>query len=223
MTTMSRDRVRCYACGTESVQTVIRSTNAFGPPDLDTRPPEMERSTIEAWVQRCPSCGYCAASLEDDSPHVREVIKRPEYAAQSRRRGFPKLANSFCCESLIAAEAGDLARATWRLVHAAWACDDAGREKAAVECRRRAAEMLQRAESAGQRVADQPGAAVAILVDLLRRAHQMESAAAVLSARSQEASDKVICRVLEYQSRLIARRDTSRHTIDEALAEKAGE
>jgi hypothetical protein len=63
------------------------------------------------------------------------------------------------------------------------------------------------------------GAAVAILVDLLRRAHQMESAAAVLSARSQEASDDVICRVLEYQSRLIASRDMSRHTIGEALAE----
>jgi len=121
-------------------------------------------------------------------------------------------ANSFCCESLIAAEARDLARATWSLVHAAWACDDAGREKAAVECRRRAADMLQRAESAGQQVTDQPGAAVAILVDLLRRADQMESAAAVLSARRQEASDKVIRRVLECQSRLISSRDTSPDT-----------
>jgi hypothetical protein len=208
-------------CGTESEQIVTRSTNSIGSPDLDSRPPEMARSTIRTWVQRCPSCGYCAASLDDDSPHVREAMARPEYDAQLRRQGFTKLANSFCCESLIAAEAGDLARATWSLVHAAWACDDLGRAEAAAECRRRAAEMLQRAESAGQQVADQPGEAAAILVDLLRRAHQMESAAAVLSARRQEASDKVIRRVLEYHSRLIARRDTSEHAIDEALAEIA--
>ena len=58
MTTVYHQNITCAICGTEFEYTGIASTNAFGPTDLDTQPPEMERSTIDAWVQRCPQCGY---------------------------------------------------------------------------------------------------------------------------------------------------------------------
>jgi hypothetical protein len=57
MTTLYREKSRCAVCGIATEYTSIGSTNAFGSPDLDTRPPEMQRSTIFAWVQRCPECG----------------------------------------------------------------------------------------------------------------------------------------------------------------------
>ena len=59
MTTIFEEENHCSVCGSKSVQAVIRSTNTMGPPDLDTRPAEMERSTINYWIQTCPSCGFC--------------------------------------------------------------------------------------------------------------------------------------------------------------------
>ena len=57
MTTQSAEECTCAVCGRVSMQGVIMSTNAFGSPDLDLRPPPMERFTIDHWVQECPHCG----------------------------------------------------------------------------------------------------------------------------------------------------------------------
>lgn len=37
---------KCAVCGKESEQITLASTNTFGSPDLDLRPPEMKRSTM---------------------------------------------------------------------------------------------------------------------------------------------------------------------------------
>ena len=47
-TTLGRIDVTCTVCSAKSEQTVIGSTNAFGAPDLDLRPPEMQRSKCSA-------------------------------------------------------------------------------------------------------------------------------------------------------------------------------
>ncbi len=41
MTTVFPQTVKCSVCGAENEIMVVGSTNAFGPTDLDTRPPEM--------------------------------------------------------------------------------------------------------------------------------------------------------------------------------------
>ena len=51
MTTLGTASAACAVCGTVSEYTVIQSTSRFGSPDLDTRPPEMERSTLPYWVR----------------------------------------------------------------------------------------------------------------------------------------------------------------------------
>lgn len=46
MTTIYSEAVKCPYCNTKVEITHLGSTNAFGAMDLDTRPPEMQRSTI---------------------------------------------------------------------------------------------------------------------------------------------------------------------------------
>ena len=46
MTTMFSKAVECSICGEKSNHTVIRSTNSFGSPDLDRRPPEMPLAMV---------------------------------------------------------------------------------------------------------------------------------------------------------------------------------
>ena len=46
MTTMFDKAVECSICGEKSNHTVIRSTNSFGSPDLDRRPPEMPLAMV---------------------------------------------------------------------------------------------------------------------------------------------------------------------------------
>ncbi len=44
MTTIYNKKITCCLCNKESEYRGIGSTNAFGSPDLDTRPPQMQRS-----------------------------------------------------------------------------------------------------------------------------------------------------------------------------------
>ena len=51
MTTVFPQTVRCSVCGAENEMMVVASTNTFGGTmDLDTRPPEMKRSTMRKEV-----------------------------------------------------------------------------------------------------------------------------------------------------------------------------
>ena len=135
MTTLRKRKVICSQCVKETDQVGIKSTSAFESPDLDTRPSEMVRSTIHVWVERCPSCGYCASNLSKGEPSVLEILQAPEYVAQLNHKDFPELANSFFCKSMIDEHTGDWATATWALIHAAWACDDAEQVAQATVCR----------------------------------------------------------------------------------------
>ena len=58
MTIIKDIETECSVCGETTEQPVLMSTNSWGYPDLDLRPPEMQRSTMHVWIQECPHCGY---------------------------------------------------------------------------------------------------------------------------------------------------------------------
>ncbi len=176
MTTTYKEEKKCAVCGNTSKHTGIISTNAFGSPDLDTRPPQMKRSTIDMWIQTCPSCGYCAPDISEQIEKSSEVVRSDSYQRQLNNPEFPKLANAFLCFSLIQESAGEYARAGWACIHAAWSCDDDGSDAAAQKCRMKAVTLFQRAKENGQRFAEQAGAEEALMIDLLRRSGQFELA-----------------------------------------------
>ena len=48
----------CCICGFESEQKELLSTSEFESSDLDMRPGNPRRSTMQHWVESCSNCGY---------------------------------------------------------------------------------------------------------------------------------------------------------------------
>lgn len=219
MTTIFEEKKRCALCNSENQFGFIGSTNTFGSSDLDTRPPEMQRSTMSVWVQRCPVCGYCTFDVSTSRPGSEAVVNSEEYRKQLNSKLYPELANSFLCKSIIDREADDYARSTLALIHAAWVCDDADYPIEAKICRYKAAEILVTAESRGQVIAEQQGVSTLILVDLLRRSGHFDDARKAIAERRKGITVEIILRSLDFQSVLIQKGDTSCHNISEVFGE----
>ncbi len=206
---------KCAVCGKISEHIEILSTNASGSPDLDTRPPEMERSTIDTWIQTCPLCGYCAPNISKRSKKLPEIVHGDSYQQQLNNKDFPKLANAFLCFSLIQENIGKYARAGWSAIHAAWSCDDEGFVDGAKKCREKAVILLQKAKETSQSFDRQTGGEEAIMVDLLRRSGQFEVAIKICDDGLKKGPKKIISDILQFQKILISKCDTTGHTIAE--------
>ena len=216
MTAERSERVRCHVCEAESEHVLALGATEDGAPDLDTRPPETLRSTMPAWVQRCPSCGYCAPHLAGGGPRAARVVRAAAYQSLLADTTRPALANSFLASSAVLEGGAALADAGWQAVYAAWACDDAGDDVAATECRLQAAELFASALLARQEVAIDPGGADALIADLLRRAGRFDEAIARVAAIEDRPILKPTRRVLRYIAALAARGDRGAHSAAEA-------
>ena len=75
-----REKSKCAICKAVNEYSVITSTNTFGGgPDLDLRPAEMQRSTMGAWVQVCPNCGYVSANISDKHHVTKTWLQSENY------------------------------------------------------------------------------------------------------------------------------------------------
>jgi hypothetical protein len=220
MTIFYRDTIKCQNCGKTSDHERVCSTNAFGSADLDTRPPEMARSTIHAQVQRCPHCNYCAADISETTPDPSGCVQSEAYQNQLKSTEYPNLANAFLCSALVLQSIGRYAPAGWASIKAAWACDDAKNDAAAKRCRSQAVECIRKALSTGQQFVEQPGAEDAVLVDLLRRSEQFEEAGRQAELGISKSPEGIIPQVLEFQRTLIAKQDLGCYRIDQVLGER---
>ncbi len=208
--------ITCAVCGETCRFTIPEAASSVGSRDLDTRPAEPLRSTIYAWVKRCPSCGYCAPDPGKAQEGAADVVKLPRYRGQLDARKFPGIANTFLCWSIIQEDLGLPARAAWASLHAAWVCDDEGVDVPARICRKRAADLLRRGWEKGERLAAPEGADEALLADLLRRAGRFREARAVVKETLEKNPEPVIADILRLQARLIAASDRGVHTVAEA-------
>lgn len=206
-------------CGNESTQTIILSTSAFGSSQLDTRPPAPEGYSIEYWIQRCPSCGYCAGDIAEGKKELMEVVQRDSYRKQLQSPDFPELANSFLCHSLLEEEAGEYPQAGLACIHAAWACDDAENDTAAQECRKKAVVFLKKAKEKGQQYHSEVGGQEALMVDLLRRSGRFDIALGICEQGLKLNTDKVISDVLQFQIVLIKQADIGAHYVSQCHKE----
>ncbi len=136
----------------------------------------MKRSTMNTWVQVCPSCGYCAPELPTRIKNAKKTLSTEAYHEQLNDPDSPQLVNTFLCCSLLEDGAGEYGHAGCACLWAAWICDDATSDTKAQECREKALALWQKAEVEGQGFAEQPGAERALIVDLLRRTGQFERA-----------------------------------------------
>lgn len=231
MTIIIDELIKCGICGAEVSVGKLASTNAFGSSDLDTRPPGRERGTIDYWVQRCNSCGYCTPDIsKSSSENLKVLISSKGYKEQLNNPNYSELANSFLCWSIIKEDSGDFAGAGWASIHAAWVCDDNNIISGARECRKRAVELLEKAQKNGQIFGEGEGAEEALMVDLLRRSSQFDKALKICNEKVEttfleklkgtfikKKPLKLISQILQFQKILISNSDTACYTIEEAI------
>ena len=173
MTIMGDVTKKCSVCGGLSEQPWLVSTSAYGAPDLDSRSPEPERSTLKAMANKCPSCGYCARDLEDVSPSASRVVSHPTYRRQLENRTSPEMVNTFICQGIIFRADQDMEKSAWALIWACWACDDEGTPEQAIECREVASKFVLKF---WDRIHGPEDIKTVIAVDLLRRAKKFREA-----------------------------------------------
>jgi len=223
MTTTYGEGTTCAVCGNFAMYTYLGSTNSMGASDLDGRPAEMERSTMAFWVHMCPKCKYVAPKISDVVEGAKEVVESVAYKEQLNRVGYYKLANLFLCRAMILRNAGLLADSGRACLHAAWVCDDYGadcdRNDRAIECRKTASYEIQQALSLSRQKEpgfEKEGYAEALLVDILRRSEQFDSAGVLcIEAITSEGRDEKALKLLAFQQELIEKKDTGCYTVDD--------
>lgn len=221
MTTYGSVKATCCMCHCKSVQTTLGSTNRTGASDLDFRPPEMLRSTMAAWIQACPNCGYVAEQIETEPLSldvVRRVVAGDRWLELTTRWKGPDLASVFLRRAALEQELGRPHFAAASTVSAAWVADDTHDTVRAIEFREAAAHLMKLALERS----DLDGKARRVmqvrLVDVLRRAGAWSTAGRHCDDLLASSPDGVVGIMLRFQTNLIREGDADCHSIGQALA-----
>jgi hypothetical protein len=120
MTTYGSEEQTCSVCGACVECTTLNSVTTFGSPDLDLRPSETRRSTMDNWLHECTECGYINSNLKHPIEDAKRIIESDPYTAIGSDSQLPRLA----------------------LLSAAWVCDDRKNSEQAKSYRDQAADIL---------------------------------------------------------------------------------
>ena len=217
-TTMVATQLKCALCNETSEQIVLESSNTLGgSSDLDGRPPEMLRSTMDAWAHECPSCGYCSYRLDERIEGAERAIKDPAYIEILRDESMDTLTRRFLCLSKIHDAARENNNALEYALYATWTLDDANDQARAVVIRKAVINKLEPLIKSGQRFRDQTAADQLLASDIARRVGDFAKASAYASAGLELKPDADIEKMLRYELALVAKSDTQVHTIAEAV------
>ncbi|CAF1082460.1 unnamed protein product [Didymodactylos carnosus] len=189
------------------------------------RPPLQKRLTIKAWIQHCPSCGYCNTVIDGQTSDMAQVYIRknfmtsPQYQQQLKSSEYPALANYFLCYSLILENEEKFQEAYKQSQYAAWVCDDdkgQNYETGAKNCRLRTAELIDKVKQQ-QKQQHEPANHEEedinlIHIDVLRRAEQFEQA---LNLIKQELNKNSSTNVLKFQQHLCETKDKKCYTMND--------
>ena len=138
MSTFRLTKNKCGLCGHVFESRTLTSTNAFGSPDLDLRPPQMKRATMPMWIDKCPNCGYVHAKIEENGKQHKSYIKSKDYIMCEGAKLSSSLARDFYKFGLILLKEDDRLEGYNAFLHAAWASDDADDTTGAALCRNKA-------------------------------------------------------------------------------------
>ena len=211
MTTVFSETVECSVCGHETEQWIMGSTNAFGTPDLDLRPPEMQRSTMDYWVQECENCHYVSDSISDPCPVPMAYIRSEGYLNCDGHAFKSELARSFYRHHKIQMLAGNTEGAFDALLYAAWVCDDLMDKAQAKAMRELCIPLATFLISKKKKKRDN---LLLIRADLLRRAGRFDELLAAYE--NVRFNDDVMNQVLAFQFLKAKERDDACYTVEQA-------
>jgi len=215
MTSYDERNVRCFCCGRASSQQILASTNSRGSPDLDQRPPEMMRSTMDAWLEQCPSCSYVATDLGKGDAGDKEFVSSEGYQALRTGSHLCGLSCRFLLGAALAGHHGDAQTAFRRTLSAAWIADDMRQLEVARALRRQAAAcVLRSTNSTDLRLR---------LLDVLRRSAEWDAATALGAEMTAEKLEHPLSAIVRFQSETIKNRDDKCYSVEEALSAVDGD
>lgn len=203
MTTISQIEVKCPVCENEFEINVIMSTNSFGSPDLDLRPPEMQRSTMNMWVHECPGCGYVSGNFSNDAGVEREYIQCEFYRTCEGMNFTNPLSERFYRRYLIESE--DLEK-FFLLLYCVWACDDANDSDNATAIRKMCIDILENLDLDESMELQR--------ADLLRRTRQF--ARLIEEYENKTYSQDIYNQVIDFHIRKAHEKDDSCYTVEDA-------
>lgn len=212
MTTFMRERRICSICGAESYYQETASTNSFGSPDLDLRPPEMKRSTMMTWVHQCPKCGYASGSVTDHTSVSQEWLQTTEYKKCEGIAFKSDLARLFYQAHMIKLKDGRRSEAFHDLLHAAWSSDDKHDTDNAKRCRKLALQYVE------DLIHDNPENKKSILVmkaDLMRRAGNFEELLQEYATIGFE--NDLLDQIIAFELNRAAAHDSKCYTVNDAV------
>ena len=219
MSTYSYTEYKCALCGEEDLYQILTSTNACGFPDLDFRPPEMQRSTMHYWVQECRNCGYVSNKLSDKTKLKKSFVKSAEYITCNglKEEFLSELAVRFYKHAMIQCELKNYADAAQSYLNAAWASDDRDDEAMAVHCRNKVLECMACYAPTTEELGYND---ILRKADLLRRTKRFDELISFLdSPEVQAVKDKDYKKVLDFQRSLAMKGDTKCYSARYALDE----
>jgi len=207
----------CAICGKKDKYQVLISSNTMGSQDLDTRPPEMLRSTISHWVEKCSACGYCANDITKLLKHAKETISDSAYKTQLSNPNFPELANKFLCRMLIEDKAGEHKAAIYSAICAGWACDDANMASAASVARGFSIKRILDLNANNEHYFTQKGGDELLISDMYRRNGEYEMASQSIAEGLKMEPESIIKTILNFELALVEKKDTAIHKVSEAV------
>ena len=211
MSTFMRNRTKCCKCGSECNVTVLSSTNAMGSPDLDLRPPEMQRSTMHLWLQNCPNCDYVNTEIKNDNGINREFLGDQNYINCDGIKFKNPLAYKFYKYYRITYELEDFEAAYNALLHTAWCCDDAEDIENGKKCRLILKEIFEKFPTTLKENEN----IIARHADIVRRAGLFDDVINMCSKYS--VSEPLVNKVIKFQVEISKKKDDSCHRVDECL------
>ena len=162
------------------------------------------------WLQQCPTCGYAAPDITRAHPAAAQAVGAAPFRALVAETSYPPLARRFLVWAHVLEETGSLHAAAEATLHAAWVADDLSRDDLARLWRLEAVALWR----GGPPLVDEQNVRV---IDALRRAAAWPDATASADTQRRAAPAEAIAQVISLEQRLIAERDTGRHTIASAL------
>jgi len=220
MTWISDNDVTCCNSGKSSNQAAICSTNSQGSIDLDTRPPEMERSTLCYEIQRCPSCGYCSTDLSICDGNIQGIIESTKYQSIINEAPGSEVTCSFLALSYLQESNKQYGEAAWNAIHASWISDDENNSEFAIQCRKRAVFLIESANAEKQKLVSEEGVTELISIDLMRRAKMFQEAEKLIKLTLKKDIEGVVLQVINFERTLIKSKNIDAHTVSKALNEE---